>query len=65
MESGRNFPTLGTLEKIAKVLEVNLPDFFNYDYIEDIEVLKETTSNKIKNMDENQLRQLFKYISTL
>lgn len=65
MESGRNFPTLGTLEKIAKVLDVNLPDFFNYDYIEDIEVIKETTSNKIKNMDENQLRQLFKYISTL
>ncbi len=65
MESGRNFPTLGTLEKIATVLDVNLPDFFNYDYIEDIDVIKASTEDIISKMDDNQLRQLFKYVKSI
>ncbi len=65
MESGRNFPTLGTLEKIAAVLDVNLPDFFNYDYIEDIDVIKASTEDIISKMDDNQLRQLFKYVKSI
>lgn len=65
MESGRNFPTLGTLEKIAKVLEVNLSDFFDYDYIEDIDVIKASTEDIISKMDDKQLRQLFKYVKSI
>jgi len=30
LEVGQNFPSLGTLEKIADVLEVNLSDFFQF-----------------------------------
>ena len=65
MESGRNFPTLGTLEKIAKVLDVNLSDFFDYDYIEDIDVIKASTEDSISKMDDKQLRQLFKYVKSI
>lgn len=65
IESGRNFPTLGTLEKIAKVLNVELSDFFNYEYLEDIDTIRETTTDKIQNMDEIQLRQLFKFVKSL
>lgn len=65
MESGRNFPTLGTLEKIAKVLDVNLSDFFDYDYIEDIDVIKASTEDIISKMDDKQLRQLFKYVKSI
>lgn len=65
MESGRNFPTLGTLEKIAKVLDVNLSDFFDYDYIEDIDVIKASTEDIIRKMDDKQLRQLFKYVKSI
>ncbi len=65
MESGRNFPTLGTLEKIAKVLDVNLSDFFDYDYIEDIDVIKASTEDIISKMDDKQLRQLFKYLKSI
>lgn len=65
MESGRNFPTLGTLEKIAKVLDVNLSDFFDYDYIEDIDVIKTSTEDIISKMDDKQLRQLFKYVKSI
>lgn len=65
MESGRNFPTLGTLEKIAKVLDVNLSDFFDYDYIEDINDIKASTEDIISKMDDKQLRQLFKYVKSI
>ncbi|RAI09998.1 MAG: XRE family transcriptional regulator [Candidatus Melainabacteria bacterium] len=65
MESGRNFPTLGTLEKIAKVLDVNLSDFFDYDYIEDIDDIKASTEDIISKMDDKQLRQLFKYVKSI
>ena len=65
MESGRNFTTLGTLEKIAKVLDVNLSDFFDYDYIEDIDVIKASTEDIISKMDDKQLRQLFKYVKSI
>jgi len=30
LEVGQNFPSLGTLEKIANVLEVDLSDFFQF-----------------------------------
>ena len=62
MESGRNFPTLGTLEKIAKVLDVNLSDFFDYEDIDDI---KASTEDIISKMDDKQLRQLFKYVKSI
>lgn len=65
IESGRNFPTLGTLEKIAQILEVNLSDFFNYDYIDDIETIKASTKDIIHKMDDNQIRQLFKYVKSI
>lgn len=65
IESGRNFPTLGTLEKIAQILEVNLSDFFNYDYIDDIETIKASTKDIICKMDDNQIRQLFKYVKSI
>lgn len=65
IESGRNFPTLGTLEKIAQILEVNLSDFFNYDYIDDIETIKASTKDIIRKMDDNQIRQLFRYVKSI
>jgi transcriptional regulator with XRE-family HTH domain len=65
IESGRNFPTLATLEKIANVLEVELSDFFIYDYLDDIDVLKVRTQTKINSMDENQIRKLFQYIKSI
>lgn len=37
LEVGRNFPTIGTLEKIAKVLEVELYDFFYFTDAKDVD----------------------------
>lgn len=35
LEVGRNFPTIGTLEKIAKVLDVELYELFQYTSIKE------------------------------
>ena len=35
LEVGRNFPTIGTLEKIAKALDVELYELFRYTNIKD------------------------------
>lgn len=65
IESGRNFPTLVTLEKIAKVLNVELSDFFNYSYLDDIDKVKQFTQEKLQQMNEEQIRHLFNYIQNV
>ena len=65
IESGRNFPTLMTLEKIAKVLNVELSDFFDYEYLADIDSIRYYVQNKFQQLNETKLRQLFKYMKTL
>lgn len=62
IESGRNFPTLATLEKIAAVLGVELSDFFNYDYLDDIEKVRENAEMSLKNMNDVQVRQIFNFM---
>lgn len=65
IESGRNFPTLVTLEKIANVLNCELADFFNYDYFEDIEFIKQYAQKELETMNETQLRTIFKYMKNI
>ncbi len=65
IESGRNFPTLNTLEKIAKILEINLSDFFNYEYFDDIELIKQYVKTSFEKMNDSQIRQIFKYIKNV
>jgi len=65
IESGRNFPTLATLEKIANILGVNLSDFFNYEYLDDIELVKQSVHEGLKVMDDNQIRQMYKYMKNV
>ena len=65
IESGRNFPTLVTLEKIANILVVNLSDFFNYEYLDDIELVKQSVQEGLQVMNDNQIRQIYKYIKNV
>ena len=65
IESGRNFPTLATLEKVATVLDVELCDFFNYDYFDDIERIKDCAGQRIANMSEQELRLTYKFIRNI
>lgn len=65
IESGRNFPTLLTLEKMSKILGVELSDFFNYDPLDDISEIKRYTDNRILNMSENELKLTYKFIRNI
>ena len=65
IESGRNFPTLTSLIKIANALNVSLPDFFSYDYLNDKKELKKLIVEKIEMLSEEQLRYLFKYLKSV
>jgi len=65
IESGRNFPTLVTLEKIANVLQVDLSDFFNYETSEDTEVIKKSLLNKFELLNDSQIRQVYKYVKNI
>lgn len=48
IESGRHFPSLPTLEKIAKSLNVELRSLFDFNHLISIEEMK---ANIIKNLD--------------
>ena len=65
IESGRSFPTLATLEKISCALGVNLSDFFNYDYFESVEELKLFIENKLKDMNDAQIKQVFRFVKNV
>ena len=65
IESGRNFPALLTLEKMSKILGVELSDFFNYDPLDDISEIKRYTDNRILNMSENELKLTYKFIRNI
>ena len=65
IESGRNFPTLVTLEKIANVLQVELSDFFNYETSEDTEIIKKSLEIKFQSLSDNQIKQVYKYIKNV
>ena len=65
IESGRNFPTLATLEKIANKLDADLNEFFNYEYYEDIELIKQTMHNYVESLNESQIRQIYRYIKNV
>ncbi len=40
IESGKSFPSLSTLVKLAKVYDCEIKDLFNYDHLEDESILK-------------------------
>lgn len=63
IEVGRGFPSLDTLERIAKVLNVELKDFFEFAHeASSSKELKETLSNLLKETDEESLRLMVKII---
>lgn len=63
IETGRNFPSLVTLEKIAKYLRVEMPDIFDYPYKSyNPEKLKKVIKDMIDEADEMKLRLLVKLV---
>lgn len=63
IEVGRGFPSLDTLERIAKVLNVELKDFFEFAHeAKSQKELKEALNSLLKETNEEGLRLLVKII---
>ncbi len=61
IESGRSFPSLVTLEKIAKVLNVKLKTFFEFETNVTIKEMKEIIKNNLNKVQDSQIPYIYKY----
>lgn len=59
LEVGRNFPKIGTLEKIAKVLKVELADFFKFTPMQD-ENFKDEITKIYDNLSKDKQYTLYR-----
>lgn len=66
IESGRSFPSLDTLEKLANALQVEVKDFFEFAHeAKNTRELKEIINNLLKEVDDEQLRLAVKVLRAL
>ena len=64
IESGRFFPSLHVLDKMANVLRIQLADFFNFFTVDIPENLDEEISNIISSQDNNNKKIIYHAHST-
>lgn len=62
IESGRFFPSLHVLDKMANVLCIQLADFFNFFTVDIPENLDEEISNIISSQDNNNKKIIYKLL---
>jgi len=62
IESGRFFPSLHVLDKMANVLRIQLADFFNFFTVDIPENLDEEISNIISSQDNNNKKIIYKLL---
>lgn len=61
IETGRHFPSLITLNKIAKVLKINLKTFFEYDDVVSYDVMKKVIIDNIDRIKPEVLCLIYKF----
>jgi transcriptional regulator with XRE-family HTH domain len=63
IEVGRGFPSLDTLENLAKALNVELKDFFEFVHnTQNKKGLKETLNSLLRDADEERLKLLVRIV---
>ncbi len=66
IESGRSFPSLDTLEKLANALQVEVKDFFEFAHeAKNTRELKAMISDLLKEVNDEQLRLAVKVLRAL
>lgn len=62
IESGRHFPSLQTLEKIANVLNVELQLLFNFNHLKNIEEMKNDIIKNLEYISDDDIKFIHKFI---
>jgi len=62
IERGRNMPNPNILSNLAEAFGVEIKDLFEYYHLQEPKDLKIDIKNMVDNLDENQLRQTYKYL---
>ena len=61
IESGRHFPSLPTIEKIANTLCVEIKVLFDFNHLLPIDTKKAIIINHLDKLDENQINFIYKF----
>jgi len=62
IESGRHYPSLPTIEKIARVLGIEIKMLFDFHHLQDVEVLKQNIIDNIDKLAEDKIIFIYEYI---
>ena len=63
IETGRSFPKADLIEKFANALEIEYPELFNTQHLEDREIIFKKLINYLKNVPDSELQVIYKLIS--
>ena len=63
IETGRSFPKADLIEKFANALEIDYPELFSTQYLEDREIIFKKLINYLKNASDSELQVIYKLIS--
>jgi transcriptional regulator with XRE-family HTH domain len=66
IEVGRSYPSLDTLDKLARALKVEISSFFEFDHkLKSTKELKKTINDLLKDVNEAKLGQVIKVLKVL
>ena len=61
IESGRHFPSLPTIEKISKYLDVEMKTLFDFKHLQTAKEMKNIIKSNIDKIDEQTLAFIFRF----
>ena len=62
IESGRHYPSLPTLEKIARHLSVDMETIFDFSHLQDKEDIKNEIVKRINNLEYEKLIFIYEFV---
>ena len=63
IETGRSFPKADLIEKFANALEIEYPELFNTQHLEDREIIFKKLINYLKKASDSEMQVIYKLIS--
>lgn len=64
IESGKNFPSPDLIERIARALNLEVKDLFEFNYLKNQNDLKKDIYLMLEELDDYSLQLAYKYIKT-